>query len=273
EEDHAANDITSGALPLADVAARGTFLVKAEGTLAGTESLQEINRLAWLKARGPNPIKVDLLAKDGDRVQAGRVVATLESSADVLIRLERSMLNLISHLSGVASLTAKFVDAIRGTKAQICDTRKTIVGLRVAQKYAVACGGGINHRFALHDEAMIKENHLALSGMSIADAIAAIRANSNKRLTCECENLEQVQEALDVGADCLLLDNFSNAMLEEALMLRKRCGRDGVPFEASGGVTLETVADIAATGVDRISIGALTHSAPSLDISFKIHPL
>lgn len=271
EGERGRSDLTSDALPLDDVDAVGQLRVKADGVVAGGELVQVTPALPFFS--GNNLIIHDgkTIVRDGTPVKAGTVVAEVRGEARALLLLERSLLNLVCRMSGIATLTAEFVNVVKGTDAAICDTRKTAPGLRVADKYGVACGGGVNHRFGLFDEAMIKENHLVLSGLGVADAIKSIRARSRgKRLTCEAENLQQVEEALEAGADCVLLDDFPVKDMAEAVALRKRLKKPRVLFEASGGVTLKTVRRIAETGVERISIGALTHSAPALDLSFKI---
>ncbi len=180
---------------------------------------------------------------------------------------ERLALNLIGRLSGIATLTRRYVDAVEGTGATILDTRKTTPGLRALEKHAVATGGGTNHRFGLDDGVLVKDNHLRLTG-GIAAAVAALRAATDLPVEVEAETLEQVREAVEAGADAILLDNMSTGELREAVALV--AGR--AKLEASGGVTLDTVRAIAETGVDFISVGALTHSARSLDVSLEVLP-
>jgi nicotinate-nucleotide pyrophosphorylase (carboxylating) len=196
-------------------------------------------------------------------VEPGDVLLELEGAAAAILSAERTALNVMQRLSGVATLTSSFVAAAAGTHAQILDTRKTEPGNRLLQRYAVRCGGGSNHRFGLFDEAMLKDNHIAACG-GIAPAIDRIRAaHPGRRIHVEADTLKQADEAVAAGADVILLDNMTNEQLREA------CARiDGRALtEASGGVNLDTVAGIAATGVDRISIGALTHSAPAFDVA------
>lgn len=198
---------------------------------------------------------------DGRALEHGTPLLELEGDAAAILSAERTALNVLQRLSGVATLTDRYVRAVAGTHAQILDTRKTDPGNRLLQRWAVRCGGGHNHRFGLFDEAMLKDNHIAACG-GIAPAVQRIRAaHPDVRVHVEADTLEQVAEAVDAGADVVLLDNMTCAQLREAVLLVG----DRARTEASGGVTLDTVAQIAATGVDRISVGALTHSAPAFD--------
>ena len=209
-------------------------------------------------------VKVQVHVVDGGAVQKGTAVMTVEGQARAVLSAERVALNYLQHLSGIASLTATFVDAVRGTSAKILDTRKTLPGWRTMQKYAVRAGGGVNHRMDLRSAVLIKDNHLAAIGGDVAMAVTRARTIGAPGMTVqvECDTLDQVRAALDAKADWVLLDNMSLDMLREAVTL---C-RGRAVTEASGGVSLHTVRDIASTGVDRISIGALTHSAPALDL-------
>jgi nicotinate-nucleotide pyrophosphorylase (carboxylating) len=214
---------------------------------------------------------VDDLAVEGrwrDAVPADVVLAG--GSARGLLAAERTALNFLGHLSGVATLTARFVEAVAGSGARILDTRKTTPGLRVLEKAAVAAAGGVNHRIGLHDAILIKENHIALAGGVAAAIEASRRAQPELPVEIECRDLDEVTVALDGGADRLLLDNMDPATLRQAVKLRDG---DAPTFEASGGVTLDNVRSIAETGVDDISVGALTHSAPTLDFSMLLEPL
>ncbi len=203
-------------------------------------------------------------------------VASVSGPARALLAAERTALNLVCHLSGVATLTARFVDAVQGTDARILDTRKTTPGLRVFEKAAVAAGGGQNHRLGLHDAVLIKENHIALAG-GLADAVRSARgAEPGRDIEVECRNAADLEEALGVGADRLLLDNMSPDELRSAVAARDDAAKAHGPvvtLEASGGVTLDNVAETAATGVDFISVGALTHSAPALDLTMLLEPV
>jgi nicotinate-nucleotide pyrophosphorylase (carboxylating) len=196
-------------------------------------------------------------------------VARAEGPARALLAAERTALNLLSHLSGIATLTTRFVREVDGTGARILDTRKTTPGLRALEKAAVAAGGGTNHRMGLFDAILIKENHAALAG-GVGEAVRrAQEARPDLPVEVECRDLEEVREAVEVGADRILLDNMMPAQLQEAVSAARR-GGGGPELEASGGVTLENVAEIAASGVDFISVGALTHSAPALDLSMTL---
>lgn len=215
-------------------------------------------------------IKWTTKATDGDPLERGTIVAEVTGPLFQLLVGERTMLNFLTHLSGIATLTRKFVDAVAGAKAKILDTRKTLPGWRVLEKYAVRCGGGTNHRMGLYDGVLIKDNHLAAwtESQSIAAAIQAARSKwPDVPIEVEVDSLEQLQDALAGSPAIVLLDNMSPMMMSQAVELRNRRA-PAVQLEASGGVTLSTVREIAETGVDRISIGALTHSAPALDLAF-----
>lgn len=212
-------------------------------------------------------VSIDPRAGEGERVEAGGIVAEIAGRARAILTGERTALNILSRLSGIATATRTLVDLVAGTHAKIADTRKTTPGLRALERYAVACGGGSNHRFGLDDGILIKDNHLALAG-SVRAAIAATRARAGHTIKIEIEvdGLEQLREALEQPIDAVLLDNMTPAQLEEAVRIVG--GR--VVTEASGGVNEKNVAEIARTGVDVISVGALTHSAPAMDFSLEI---
>jgi nicotinate-nucleotide pyrophosphorylase (carboxylating) len=268
-EDLKDGDVTAAALPIRGTRARGRLLCKRRGVAAGISLLPALERLSFPGCTAGS-LRVSGTVTDGTAMEPGQVVAVVEGCAADLLVIERTMLNLVSPMCGIATLTAQFVALVSGTAAAICDTRKTTPGLRSLQKYAVRCGGGSTHRQGLFDQAMIKENHLQLSRMSITNAVARVRESiGERRLTCEVENLEQLREVLGTDVDCILCDDFSITELEQAVIIRDASGRD-VSLEASGGVNLDNVGAIARTGVDRISIGAITHSAPALDLSFKI---
>ena len=211
--------------------------------------------------------------QDGDRIHRGTVLASLTGPVRALLTGERTILNFMTHLSGVASRTALFVEAISGTKACILDTRKTLPGYRALQKYAVRCGGGTNHRMGLYDGVLIKDNHLAARGESAcASAVAnarryMIESGRNTSIEIEVDTLEQLLDALKEKPEIVLLDNMSPDQLREAVALRDQYGPTTL-LEASGGITLQTVRSVAETGVERISIGGLTHSSPALDLGF-----
>ena len=252
-----AGDITALACIDADATLTATFGAREAGTIAGLDGA----RLAVL-AMDP-AAKFKARVADGDAVAAGAVLAKVTGNARALLSAERTALNLLGRLSGVATLTARYVAAVEGTKARITDTRKTTPGLRALEKYAVRCGGALNHRFGLDDAILIKDNHVAACG-GVGEAIRRARAFAGHlvKVECEVDSLKQLAEALDAGPDVVMLDNFSLKNLRVAVGMA--AGR--VVLEASGGVTLETVRDIAETGVDVISVGALTHSASVLDI-------
>lgn len=218
-------------------------------------------------------VSAKILAHDGDRINRGTVLASLTGSVRTLLTGERTVLNFMTHLSGIASRTAQFVEAIVNTKACILDTRKTLPGYRALQKYAVRCGGGTNHRMGLYDGVLIKDNHLAARGDSAcASAVADARrymiaSGRNTSIEIEVDTLEQLVDALREKPEIVLLDNMSPEQLRQAVELRGRYCSTTL-LEASGGITLQTVRSVAETGVDRISIGGLTHSSPALDLGF-----
>jgi len=205
--------------------------------------------------------------RDGGRVKAGQPIARFQTEAWVILAAERTALNFLQRLSGIASLTRKYVDQIEGTKAKIVDTRKTTPCIRILEKFAVRCGGGINHRFGLHDGCLIKDNHIRFAG-SIKKAVESIRENISHlwRIEVEVENLRQVEECLSLDIDAVLLDNMSISAMEESVNMIQ----GSMLVEASGGINLENVLEVAQTGVDLISVGALTHSAPAVDISLEL---
>ena len=252
-----AGDITALACIEADTRLNAGFGARRAGTIAGLACV----RLAIL-ALDPTA-RFEALVSDGDAVDAGTVLARVDANARALLSAERTALNLLGRLSGIATLTSAYVDAVVGTGASITDTRKTTPGLRALEKYAVRCGGGVNHRFGLDDAILIKDNHVAACG-GVRPAIERARAFAGHlvKVECEVDSLGQFDEALMAGPDVIMLDNFSLEDLRQAVA--RNAGR--LVLEASGGVNLDTVAAIAATGVNVISVGALTHSAPVLDI-------
>ncbi|WP_369058800.1 carboxylating nicotinate-nucleotide diphosphorylase [Caulobacter sp. 73W] len=252
-----AGDVTAMATIDAEARLSASFGLRKDGVIAGLDCA----RLAIL-AMDPAATFTPLVA-DGDAAKAGTVLARVESNARGLLSAERTALNLLCRLSGVATLTSIYVAAVAGTKARIVDTRKTTPGLRALEKYAVRCGGGINHRFGLDDAILIKDNHVAACG-SVGEAVRRARAFAGHLMKVEVEidRLDQLEDALTHGPDVVMLDNFSLADLRAAVA--QTAGR--AVLEASGGVNLSTVRQIAQTGVDVISVGALTHSAPVLDI-------
>jgi nicotinate-nucleotide pyrophosphorylase (carboxylating) len=209
---------------------------------------------------------IEVLKQDGDSCEPGDVVVRMDGPARALLTAERSALNILQHLSGIATLTRTYVDAIAGTKARLLDTRKTIPGLRVLEKYAVKMGGGTNHRMGLFDAVLIKDNHIAIAG-GVTAAVRACRAHTRLKVQVECDTLDQAREAIAAGADSLLLDNMTLDQLREAVSFST------VPLEASGGVNLQTIRGIAETGVDYISVGRLTQSAPAIDLGMDFEDL
>ncbi|MBC7790451.1 MAG: carboxylating nicotinate-nucleotide diphosphorylase [Anaerolineae bacterium] len=264
-EDGAFNDITTIATVLSNRRARATLVARAPGAIAGVPFALAAFRLLDSKV----VIRVD--ADDGARVAGESSVLFVSGHARAMLSAERVALNYLQRLSGIASLTAQYVDAVRGTRARILDTRKTIPGMRSLEKYAVRAGGGMNHRMDLSDAVLIKDNHLASVGGDVALAVRRARklAAEGTSIEVECDREEQVRAALDAGADILLLDNMSLEQLGRCAAMA--AGR--ALTEASGGISLQTVRDVAETGVDWISIGALTHSAPALDLALDFESL
>ena len=252
-----AGDITSQLTIPADKQASAKFVARKPGRIAGLICAEAAFRLV-----DPS-VKFTVALPDGSDATAGAVLATVSGPARSILTAERVALNFLGPLSGTATATAALVKAVEGTAARIVCTRKTLPGLRALQKYAVRCGGGFNHRFGLDDAAMVKDNHVQASG-GIGPAVARLRAGLGHmvRIEVEVDRLEQLEEALSLGVDRILLDNMSEADLRRAVMLAK--GK--AVLEASGNVTLQSVRAIAETGVDYISSGAITHSAPNLDI-------
>lgn len=259
-EDLGSGDVTAALLP--DIADIAYLLCKEDAVVAGRP---------WFDAchRALDPaVAIDWRVQEGDRVQAGTVLATLSGRARALVSGERASLNFMQTLSGTATTTAAYVEAVRGTRAKILDTRKTIPGLRLAQKYAVRCGGGSNHRIGLFDTVMLKENHIRAAGSLTAAVRAARAAQPGLPLVVEVETLAQLQEALEAGCDRILIDDFDVATRREAVRIAD--GR--IPLEVSGGVSLETVRSIAEDGVDCISVGGLTKHVHAIDLSLKLGP-
>ncbi|MGY2005131.1 carboxylating nicotinate-nucleotide diphosphorylase [Blastococcus sp. SYSU DS1024] len=255
-------DVTTLATVPADARATGDVVPRAPGVLAGVPVAAAVFAIV-----GGDDVTVTVQAADGMAARTNAPVLTAVGPTRSLLTAERTALNLVGHLSGVATLTRRWVDAVEGTGAAIRDTRKTLPGLRVLEKYAVRCGGGVNHRMALGDAALVKDNHVAAAG-GISAAVEAVRAHSPEiPLEVECDTLEQVREAIDAGVQLVLLDNFSLADTRSAVELVRG---SGVRLEASGGLSLERAAEVAATGVDYLAVGALTHSAPVLDLGFDL---
>jgi nicotinate-nucleotide pyrophosphorylase (carboxylating) len=263
EEDLALGpDVTTNSTVPAEASAVGDVVPRVAGVLAGVPVAAAVFDLVG----GPG-VGIEMHAADGSPAQPGRPALTVHGPARSLLTAERTALNLIGHLSGVASLTRRWVDAVAGTGAAIRDTRKTTPGLRVLEKYAVRCGGGVNHRMALGDAALVKDNHVAAAG-GITAAVGAVRAHApGVALEVECDTLDQVREAVAAGVELVLLDNFSLDDTRAAVDLVRG---SAVRLEASGGLDLSRARDVAATGVDYLAVGALTHSAPVLDLGFDL---
>ncbi len=266
EEDGADDDVTTRGLIPRDLWGRGVFTAKDKGVVAG------LPIAAAAMTAIDDEVTFDTLVGDGERVSAGTELAEVEGSLASILAAERVALNFLQQLSGVATLTREFADSVVGTRARLLDTRKTIPGLRHLQRYAVRCGGGQNHRFDLSSGVLIKDNHIAAARQrgvdDLADVIAQARISAphTMRIEIEVTNLVELKEALAGGADIILLDNMQPDEIRSAVEIVD--GRAIV--EASGGVTRENVRAIAEAGVDFISIGALTHSAPALDISLEV---
>jgi len=252
----ARGDVTSSATIAEDARFTASINCREAIIVAGIEVAAD-----FFRALDPD-VRADLLVSDGEPALAGAVLARLEGNARAMLAAERSALNTLQHLSGIATLTRRYADAIAGTGATLLDTRKTIPGLRVLDKYAARMGGAQNHRMRLDDGVLIKDNHVAVCG-GVAQAVRAARAaNVDLPVQVELDRLDQIEPALDAGADRLLLDNMDLATLRQAVA--RVAGR--VPLEASGGVNLDTIRAIAETGVDYISVGRITQSAPAVDI-------
>lgn len=270
-EDRGAGDVTSEGLLPTGARARARLVARDPGVLAGIGVFARTFELC------DPQVDFTLAVHDGQRVEPDQELATCVGTAAGLLLAERTALNLLQRMSGIATETARFVEAVAG-RVRILDTRKTTPGLRTLEKYAVRCGGGENHRFGLFDEAMIKENHLALAGCDLEQALERLRreVGSDVRITAEASDKEEACAAVRGGADVILLDNFSTEDLLDLCPLLRDQARDlgrEVELEASGGIRLETVAAFAATGVERLSIGALTHSVQALDLALYLEPM
>lgn len=262
-------DVTSTATVPAEQRSMGTFGARGSGTLAGLAVAAAVIDTVC----GPDASDFDYLADDGDDVIAGTDVARVEAPTRLLLTAERSALNLLCHLSGVATLTRRWADALHGSSARVRDTRKTTPGLRFLEKYAVRCGGGVNHRMALSDAALVKDNHVLAAG-GVAQAFAAVRAlAATIPVEIEVDSLDDLAEAMHAGADLILLDNFSVEQMRQGVAAMREYERSTgrrVLLEASGGLTIEVARSVAETGVDYIAVGGLTHSAPVLDLGLDL---
>lgn len=254
-------DVTTEATVPAGLVATAVVAARAAGVLAGLPvALAVLDRVGGLSPQ--------VLRHDGEAVQPGDAVLRVTGAVRTMLTAERTVLNLLTHLSGVATLTRRWVDEVAGTGATVRDTRKTAPGLRSLQKYAVRCGGGDNHRMALGDAALVKDNHVAAAG-GVAAAVRAVRSHApGVPLEVECDTVDQVREAVAAGVTLVLLDNMSLAQLRAAVEVARAV--PGVRLEASGGLTLRTARAVAATGVDHLAVGALTHSAPALDLGLDL---
>jgi nicotinate-nucleotide pyrophosphorylase (carboxylating) len=265
DEDLAGGDITTDPLVPTHMRGRASFIARAKGTLAGTE-------VAALVFKSIDPfLNFVTLINDGSEVKPGDVIATVEGNVPGILKGERTALNFLQHLSGIATLTAAYVNAVSGLPAKILDTRKTVPGLRILEKYAVSAGGGTNHRMNLSDMVLIKDNHIAIlrrQGLGIGDIVCKARDKTPRHIKIEIEttNAEDARDAALAGADVVMLDNMGTDEMRRAVAL---IGHKSI-VEASGGVKLDNVRAIAETGVDWISVGALTHSAGALDISLEL---
>jgi nicotinate-nucleotide pyrophosphorylase (carboxylating) len=261
-EDIGSGDVTAALVPAAQ-RVRGAVVTREEAVLAGRPWAEETFR------RLDPQVRLAWRASDGERLAAGQVIVEIAGPARAVLTGERTALNFLQLLSGTATVTWRFVDAVAGTGCRILDTRKTLPGLRSAQKYAVRCGGGDNHRLGLYDQVLIKENHIAAAG-SITGAIEAARRSApGLKVEVEVESLAELEEALNAAPDIIMLDDFSLADLRTAVSLTRASGR-AVKLEASGSVSLESVREIAATGVDYISVGSLTKHVRAVDLSMRL---
>ena len=273
-EDFGAGDITAAMLP-GEVAASGTIVARENLVLCGGVFLSEI-----CDAYDPQ-IKIDLRADEGEQLQRGAVIATIDGPACSVMAAERVALNFLQRLSGIATVTEQYVRQVAGLSAEILDTRKTTPGWRALEKYAVRCGGGANHRIGLYDAVLIKDNHLAvLTADGVAEPISELSAqfpdireklSAGGFIEIEVDTLDQFDRALTLGADVIMLDNMAPDLMRQAVTQRDSAGLAGkVALEASGGITLENVRQAAESGVERIALGAITHSAPAVDIALDI---
>ena len=265
-------DVTSVATVPISQRSIATFGARAQGCVAGLDIAAAVIEMVC----GATASSFEYKKKDGDRVVPGDVLARVEAPTQLMLTAERTALNLLCHLSGVATATAQWVDAITGTTAIIRDTRKTTPGLRALEKYAVRCGGGQNHRMSLSDAALVKDNHIVAAG-GVAEAFEKVRAlAATLPIEIEVDTLDQLAVAIHAGADVVLLDNMAPAVMAEAVLIAQRhetATGHAVLLEASGGLTLNNAKDVAATGVHFISVGGLTHSSPILDIGLDLQTI
>lgn len=264
EDIGAEGDVTTLATVPATLTGRADLVSRADGVVAG------LPVAAWVFDRvGPGRVRMEFGSIDGATVTPGEVVATVRGPVRDLLTAERTALNLLGHLSGVATLTRRWVDAVAGTAAQVRDTRKTLPGLRGLEKYAVRCGGGVNHRLSLSDAALVKDNHVAAAG-GVVEAFHRVReAYPDLPLEVEVDTVAQARDVIDAGAELVLLDNMAPEALREVVAYVRGSGSIA-KLEASGGLTLDRAVEVAETGVDYLAVGALTQSAPALDIGMDM---
>lgn len=264
EEDINTGDITTESIIPESMNAVATMTAKQEGVISGLEIVKMVYD------RFQDDVVFTPYFKDGDFVKKGDVILKIEATYPTLLRGERLSLNIFQRMSGIATETARYVKELKGTDTQLLDTRKTAPGLRVLDKLAVKHGGGTNHRMGLYDMAMIKDNHIKMAG-GIAKAVEQVRSKIADGIKIEVEttNLEEVRQAIEAGADIIMLDNMSNEMMTEAVATIKAAGK-GIKTEASGNMSIPRLLEVAATGVDFISVGALTHTVKAMDISMNI---
>ena len=261
-EDVGSGDLTAQLIP-ADRFSKATIITREAATLCGRAWVDETFRQL-----DPS-IDAKWHAADGDRVQPDQLLCELSGPARSLLTGERTALNFLQALSGTATETRRYADALAGTHCRVLDTRKTIPGLRLAQKYAVLCGGGTNHRIGLFDAILVKENHIAAAGSIAAAVSEARRLNSKVMLEVEVETMDELQQALDAKVDRILLDNFSNDAMKDAVRVARSHRNTGIELEASGNMTLQTLRAVAQTGVDFISVGGLTKHVTAIDLSMR----
>jgi nicotinate-nucleotide pyrophosphorylase (carboxylating) len=262
-EDVGSGDVTTDAIVPADLRGSADVVMREAGVICGLDQAYAVLLQLDPEAR------MERLAEDGDLIsEPPQVVARMHASVRALLTGERTALNLLQRMSGIATTTRRYADLVAGTGVQLLDTRKTAPGLRALDKHAVACGGGTNHRAGLHDAVLIKDNHVAIAG-GVAAAIERVRRlQAGRPVEVEVDTLDQLQQALDAGADVILLDNMPPAQLRRAVATTAGRAR----LEASGGITTDTIREVAETGVDAISVGALTHSVRALDIALEVPP-
>jgi nicotinate-nucleotide pyrophosphorylase (carboxylating) len=263
QEDIGTGDITSSATIPVSASATARYTTKQPLVVSGVPVIAELIRMVDSKLKFKDQFA------DGDHVETGTVLAEMSGPARSILAVERVTLNVLQRMCGIATMTRHYVDRVRGTKARVIDTRKTAPGLRLLDKYAVACGGGTNHRMGLYDAVLIKNNHLAFH-KSLTETLAEARRNLAPAMKLEVEviDMDQLEEAIHAKADVILLDNFTSDQTRHAVI---QCG-GRVPLESSGGITLENIRDYAVAGVDRISVGALTHSVEAADIHLRVIP-